>query len=323
MKEKDYQGEIDKRMLMDEINVRGRIIKVPSVEINNKRVIITGKLLKTAKLKEEWFEDIEDPLSLIMHLKKARVDADIFSFWQRLPETTPKFNFHLDWYSLAALPISSYDHWWKSKISSGTRNKIRKSEKKGIVVRLAEFDDAFVNGMKEIFDETPVRQGYRFPHYGKTFETVKREFSEHLHRATFLGAYYKNELIGFCILVDAGTFAVTSQFLCRISYRRMATTYGLFAKVVEVCARKGMPYLVYGYWHEGTLGDFMRHQGMEKIDIPMYYVPLTHKGKIFLKIGIHRGLFAVIPKRLKIFLLKLRRIWFSKKTQSKEIQQQV
>ncbi len=319
-----YQDGTNKRNLMDEINVRGYRVKVPSIDIDNKRFIITGKLLKTAKLKEEWFEDIKDPASFIIHLKNARSHVDIFAFWQRLPETMPKFDYHLNWYSLAALPITTYDVWWKKRINSKTRNMVRKSEKRGIEIRLADFDDAFVNCITEIFNETPVRQGYSFPHYGKTFETVKREFSENLHRQTILGAYYGKELVGFCMLVDAGTFAITSQFLCKIAYRDMAPANGLLAKVVEICAHKGMPYLVYGYWHEGTLGDFVRHHGFEKIDIPMYYIPLTLKGKIFLKFGLHQGLVAVIPKRLKTFLLELRKIWFSmplvsRKTLSKEI----
>jgi hypothetical protein len=201
-----YQDETDKRILMDEINVRGYRVKVPALDIDNKRFIITGTLLKTAKLKEEWFEDIENPASYIIHLNNTRFRVDIFAFWQRLPETTPKFDYHLDWYSLAALSITNYDDWWKNKIDSKTRNMIRKSQKKGVEIRLAEYDDTFINGIMEIFNETPVRQGYRFPHYGQPFETIKREFSEHLNRATIVGAYYGNELIGFSILVDAGTF---------------------------------------------------------------------------------------------------------------------
>lgn len=308
-----------KKISWDEISVRSRWIKVPAIDIDNKRIVITGKLLKTAKPKEEWCEDVEDPALLIAHLKEARVNADIFTFWQNLPETSPKFNFHHDWYSLAALPISSYDHWWKKQINSKTRNMVRKSEKKGIEVRLADFDDTFVKGITEIFNETPVRQGYNFPHYGKTFETVTGELSKNLHKKFFLGAYYGEELVGFSILFEAGTFAVTNHFLCKIAYRDKATANGLMAKVVEVCGNKGIPYLVYGQWHERSLGDFARHNGFEKIDLPKYYIPLTLKGRIFLHFGVHQGLVAVIPDRLKLFLVELRRIWFSMPWYSKKL----
>lgn len=315
----ENQDAADKKIFTDEISVRSRWIKVPTIEIGNKRIVITGKLLKTAKPKEEWSEDIKDPVSIIIHLKEARVNTDIFTFWQKLPETSPKFNFHHDWYSLAALSLGSYDHWWKKQIDSKTRNMVRKSEKKGIKIRLADFDDTFVKGITEIFNETPVRQGYQFPHYGKTFETVKGELSKNLHKKFFLGAYYGDELVGFSILFDAGTFAVTNHFLCKIAYRDKAPANGLMAKAVEVCGNRGIPYLVYGQWHERSLGDFARNNGFEKIDLPKYYVPLTLKGKIALNLGIHQGLVAVIPKRLKSFLVELRRIWFSMPWYSKKL----
>ena len=315
----ENQNTADIKIFTDEISVRSRWIKVPAIEIGNQRIVVSGNLLKIAKPKEEWFDDIEDPVCLINHLKKARLNADIFTFWQKLPEKSPKFNFHHDWYSLATLPISSYDDWWKKQIDSKTRNMVRKSGKKGINIQLVDFDDTFVEGIVGIFNETPVRQGYQFPHYGKTFETVKYELSKNLHKKFFLGAYYGDELVGFSALFDAGIFAVTNHFLCKVAHRDKATANGLMAKAVEVCGNKGIPYLVYGQWHERSLGDFARNNGFEKIDLPTYYIPLTLKGKIALALGIHKGLIPVIPKRLKLFLVELRRIWFSMPWYSKKL----
>ena len=314
----ENQNTADIKIFTDEISVKSRWIKVPAIEICNQRIVITGKVLKIAKPKEELFANIEDPTFLIAHLKEARFLADIFTFWQKLPETSPKFNFYHDRYSLAALSINSYDHWWKKQIDSKTRNMVRKSEKKGITVQLVDFNDNFVKGITEIFNETPVRQGYKFSHYGKTFETVKAELSKDLHKKFFLGAYYGDELVGFSALFDAGIFAVTNHFLCKVAHRDKATANGLMAKAVEVCGNKGIPYLVYGQWHERSLGDFARNNGFEKIDLPRYYIPLTLKGKIALALGIHQGLIPVIPKRLKLFLVELRRIWFSMPWYSKK-----
>jgi len=314
MEEKRHQNqdESNKKIFTDEISVRSKWIKVPAIEIGNQRIVISGKLLKIAKPKEEWCDDIRDPEYLIDHLKKARLNADILTFWQKLPEKSPKFNFHHDWYSLATLSISSYDDWWKKQIDSKTRNMVRKSEKKGIKVQLVDFDDTFVKGITGIFNETPVRQGYNFPHYGKTFETVKHELSKNLHKKFFLGAYYGDELVGFSALFDAEKFAVTNHFLCKIAHREKATANGLMAKAVEVCGDRGMPYLVYGQWHERSLGDFARNNGFEKIDLPKYFLPLTLRGKIALALGVHQGLVPVIPKRLKNFIVELRRMWFSR-----------
>jgi len=314
----ENQNKTDQKIFTDEISVRSKWIKVPAIDIGNERIVVSGNLLKIAKPREEWCDDVEDPEYLINHLKKSRLNADIFTFWQKLPEKSPKFNFHHDWYSLATLPINSYDEWWKKQIDSKTRNMVRKSGKKGINIQLVDFDDTFVEGIVGIFNETPVRQGYQFPHYGKTFETVKAELSKNLHKKFFLGAYYGDELVGFSALFDAGIFAVTNHFLCKVAHRDKATANGLMAKAVEVCGNKGIPYLVYGQWHERSLGDFARNNGFEKIDLPRYYIPLTLKGKIALALGIHQGLIPVIPKRLKLFLVELRRIWFSMPWYSKK-----
>lgn len=310
-KQCENQSLNNKIIFTDEISIRGRWTKVSATEIDTKRIIITGKLLKTAKPKDEWCEDISDPDSIISQLNRMRGIADIFVFWQKLPETKVKFNFHLDWYSLAVLPISSYDHWWNKQINSKTRNMVRKSKNKGIEIRLTDFDDTFINGITEIFNETPVRQGYDFAHYGKTFETVKSELSKNLGKKILLGAYYGGEIVGFSILYDAGAFAVTNHFLCKMAHHDKATANGLMAKAVETCVNKGIRFLVYGQWHERSLGDFARHNGFEKIDLPKYFIPLTLKGKIALNLGIHQGLVAVIPNRLKSHLVKLRKIWYS------------
>ena len=70
----------------------------------------------------------------------------------------------------------------------------------GVEVRECAYDDDFVRGMTSIFNETPIRQGRRFWHYGKDFETVKRQFSRNLFREDLIGAYYQGELIGFAML---------------------------------------------------------------------------------------------------------------------------
>ena len=90
---------------------------------------------------------------------------------------------------LAVLPISTYDYWSNQQVKGTTPNMIRKSQKAGVQVREATFDDGFVRGMVEIFNEAPIRQGRRFWHYGKDFETVKREFSRFLYREYLVGAY--------------------------------------------------------------------------------------------------------------------------------------
>jgi len=48
-----------------EIMEKGKLISVPSILIDNVRIIVTGKILRMARIEEEWYEDIADPTSII------------------------------------------------------------------------------------------------------------------------------------------------------------------------------------------------------------------------------------------------------------------
>jgi Acetyltransferase (GNAT) domain len=188
---------------------------------------------------------------------------------------------------------------------------VRKSHKKGVTVRMVSFDDELIEGMTSIFNETPIRQGRRFLHYGKDFQTVKREFSRFLFREEIFGAYVGEELVGFIMLADAGRYAYLGQIISKIARRDLAPNNALLAKAVERCAEKGIPYLAYALWLEDGLGGFKRSNGFERFDLPRYFVPLTLKGKLALKLGFHRGWKGAVPKNLRQPLKNLRKRWYA------------
>jgi len=286
----------------------------PTMTINGKKIAIGGKLLRIAQLdprfQQEWFEDVENPEILIDALQKSKQLPDIVTFWQRLPDTEPTYRYPMEWHSIAALPIKSYSFWWEKQIDRKSRNKIRKAQKKGITVRMASFDDTFVQGMTSIFNETPIRRERRFLHYGKDFETIKREFSRFLFREEIFGAYLAEELVGFIFIGDAGRYAFLGQIISKIAYRDLAPNNALLAKAVERCVERGFPYLVYAFWLDDSLGDFKRSNGFQKFDLPRYFVPLTPKGKLALRFGLHRGWKEAVPKQLRNPLKTLRRRWY-------------
>ena len=293
------------------------------MEINGERIMIEGKILRIAKPhawpQQEWFEDVENPEVLIGALQKTKHCPDILTFWQRLPDTQPKYSYAMELDSIAALPIKSYSYWWEKQIDRTARNKARKAEKKGVIVKPATFDDRFIQGMTSIFNETPVRQGRRYLHYGKDFETVKREFSRFLFREEIFGAYLGEELVGFIMLCNAGTYAFLGQIISKIACRDLAPNNALLAKAVERCAEKGLPYLVYAYWLDDSLGDFKRSNGFQKFDLPRYFVPLTKKGKLALKLGLHRGWKRLVPRQIRSALKRLRAQWYDLKGRSSSL----
>lgn len=279
------------------------------MEIDGKRITIDGAIPRVAHLDQEWFEDVEKPELLIDTLRKTTPIPDIFTFWQRLPDLEPKYSYRMEADAIAALPIKSYSHWWEKQIDGAVRNKVRKSQKKGIEVRSANFDDRLVEGMTSIFNETPIRQGRPFLHYGKNSETVKRQFSRFLFREELFGAYLGEELVGFIMLANAGKYAVLGQIISKIARRDLAPTNALLAKAVERCSEKGIPYLAYAYWLDDGLGEFKSNNGFQKFDLPRYFVPLTRKGELALQLGLHRGWKAALPDQIKTPLKRLRKFW--------------
>jgi hypothetical protein len=257
-------------------------------------------------LSDEWFEDVNDPVAVIAGLNESNIKTDIFTFWQRLPDAEPRYVYYKESESVAVLPIKSFDHWWHKQIKDKTRNMIRKAKKAGVEVREASYDDTFVLGKTEIFNETPIRQGRKFWHYGKNFETVKRQFARFLFREDLIGAYYGEELVGFAMLTNAGKYGVLGQIISKVKYRDKAINNALIAKVIEKCAEKELPYLIYAYWNENSLSDFKRHCGFECVKLPRYFVPLTFKGRLALKLGVHRDWKKAVPRPIKDCLKKLR-----------------
>jgi hypothetical protein len=291
--------------------INGASTRIECLELGGQTYCLSRGLATTVRLEDEWYEDVRDPESVIAALREFNGTPDIFTFWQRLPDTEPRYSFPVEWESIAALPVSSFAEWWNDRISSRTRNLIRKAEKLGVTVREARYDDEFVRGMTHIFNETPVRQGRRFWHYGKDFDTVKQEFSRYLFREDLIGAYYHNEMIGFIMLGNAGRYGVAGQVISTIKHRDKATNNALIAKAVQICERKGLPHLVYFYWASGSLAEFKRRCGFEEVRLPRYWVPLTARGRLALSLGLHRSWKRLIPDAALNRLKHLRSRWLT------------
>ena len=99
------------------------------------------------------------------------------------------------------------------KLPQETRKNVRRASKRGVSVRVVQFDDTSYKVFKDIYDESPVRQGTRFWHYGKNLATMKMENETYLERSEFIGAYHNHELIGFMKFVYVDRAAIIMQIL--------------------------------------------------------------------------------------------------------------
>jgi len=298
-------------MVKEKIYPKGVPILVDAVQVIGKTFIISGNLVKTASLKNEWQEDVENPEQVVRVLKDAPTRIDMLKFWQRIPDTEPKFSYYKEWRQVAAIPIQDFKHWWDKQIRFRARNKLRKAQKLGVTVEEIKFNDDFVRGVVEIYNQSPIRRGKPFRHYGKDFQTVKAELSVDLGEAVFVAAYFKKELIGFIKFVVADRYAMVTLILDRTSHRDKSPMNGMIAKVVEICAQRGIPYFTYTLWRRGDHGKFQESVGFEKIPVPEYFVPLTIRGEMALRLGLHKGLKGALPEKMIVWLLTIRSKWYS------------
>lgn len=293
---------------------QGKRIRVPSICVRDQTVVTAGTLIKIAAIHdEEWQEEelLPDPESFVQELKNRSERVDLFTFSEKLPQITPRYSYFVEWDNVAAMPITSYKDWWENRIEYDVRKAVKKAAKLGVVVKTMPYDDAFVEGIKSIYDEAPMRQGKRFWHYGKDIQTIKAENGTYLDRSEYIGAYHQNEMIGFIKMVYVGKVGSTMQVISKQKHHDKRPTNALIAKAVELCEEKGMSYFVYAKYSYGsgapsTLTEFKRRNGFESMPLPRYYVPLTPMGHGALAVGLHLGVRNLLPDRVSAFLLKLR-----------------
>ena len=292
-------------------------------KICGREIRISGRLLRIAQLEGDGYEFLEDPEPLLGGLRQSGRGIDLFTFMQRLPETTPKYTYPMEWDNFAALPVSTFDHWWMEQIGFKARNKAKQAEKKGVTLREVPFDHTLVKGIWEIYNETPIRQGRRFPHYGKDLETVHREEATFLDRSVFIGAFLGEKLIGFIKLVaeETRTQAGLMNILSLVEQRDKAPTNALIAQAVRSCADRGISYLVYSQFAYGikvqsSITDFKERNGFQRIDVPRYYVPLTYSGRAAFQLGLHHRFVDRLPESVVSRVRELRNAWYDRKFQA-------
>ncbi len=293
--------------------------------VGGRKIKVVGRFLRIARVDGDRHRFLDDAEAMVKALKDCGTRVDIFTFMQRLTEREPKYSYPMEWENLAVLPISTFDHWFTKQIRFAPRGRVRQAEKKGVKVREVPFDDALVKGIWEIYNESPVRQGRHFPHYGKDLQTVYKAEATHLDSSIFIGAYFEEKLIGFAKLVhdETNTQANLMNILSLMQYRDKCPTNALLAQAVRSCAARNIPFLVYqkflyGKEKSSSLSNFKEVNGFEGVDVPRYHVPLTPLGWLALRLGFHKRLADRCPEPVLTKLRDLRRAWYSHRVRAEE-----
>jgi hypothetical protein len=290
--------------------------------VEGRAIVVDGRWLRIAHVRDEEVAEnaaIDDPTSFLARLGESKLHADIFAFRQKLFGDIQRLNFPVYWDNLAVIPITSYSEWWEKRLSQDGRRNVRRAEKRGVRIELVRFDDNLVRGIKSIYDETRVRQGRRFWHYGKTLEQVREENGTYLERSEFLAAYLGEEMIGFIKLIYVDGAASISQILAKNAHYDKRPANALIARAVELCEARRKSHLIYCNYNYGkannsSLTEFKRRNGFEKLSMPRYYVPLTNRGAVAVRLNLHRGVRELLPAGIVVPLLRLRARYYARQT---------
>ena len=279
--------------------------KRKTVIIADKEIAVTGKFFRTARLRHEWCDFLDDVPASIQQMQRSPQIADLFTFAQDICDEPVTYPFYKESASLAVLRTTTYQQWWDD-MGFKARNKVRKGQKSGVELRVAQLNDDFAKGVEGIYNETPVKQGRRFHHYGKKAPEIKKELSGFLDRCFLVGAYYQDELVGFMKLFHRKNVLRTVLIIAKMAHRDKCVMDALIAKAVELCDQNGVGYLHYGSWCEGGVGDFRAKHGFQRVEVPQYFVPLTMLGRLMLKLKLHRPIRNRLPESVARPLIDLR-----------------
>jgi len=281
-----------------------------------KRILEVDKEIETLAVKKKLFfkvardtqEYARDVIPTDAFIEKlGETGVDIFTFierrWCNTISNPPRFWFKTE-DNIALLRVATYGEWWK-KVGKKTRNMVRKAKKNNVKTEVVEPSVKLSESIWKIYNETPIRQDRPFPHYGISVQTVSRiMFSA--KNSTFIGAFLKDELAGFIQLERDQKIAIISQILSLQKHSNKAVNNALIARAVEVCANKKSEWLMYGrIGNHPSLDRFKQSNGFTRFPLIRYYVPITSKGRIARKIGLHRELKDVLPQPIKHSLIPL------------------
>jgi hypothetical protein len=287
--------------------------------VGDREVIIKGRFPRVAMLwDEEWQEGgpFANPEPMANAIKESRL-ADVFTFAPSPFDQLGRYSYPFIMENLAAATLPSYQAWWES-LPQESRKNVRRSQRRGVTTAAATFDDALVEGIVSIYNETPIRQGRRFWHYGKKFDAVKKENGTYPGRSVFIGAYIEKQLIGFTKVVFVNQVARIMQILALEAHVDKRPTNALLAKAIEVaCERKASHFIygqyVYGNKENSAMTEFKRRNGFERIEYPRYYIPISALGSLAITCKWHVGLSRMLPESIVTWLLRQRSAFYARR----------
>ena len=259
----------------EEIQVRGKPVLVPARRINGRTVVVSGTRAQNRDNQGRGLAGRDARPESARVYRRAPLER---SARRRLRVCRgghgrgSRLAYRFEWDNVAAIRTSHFKAWWDA-LPQEARKNARRAAKRGVEVKPVELDDDLVAGIKHIYDESPLRQGRPFWHYGKSLQRIMADNATYADRSQFVGAYHGDELIGFMKWVCVGDDARIMQVMSLNSHADKRPMNALIVKAAEICHERRINHLFYGRFTYGnkrdtSIGEFKRRMGFEQIDFP-------------------------------------------------------
>lgn len=310
------------------VSIKGQAQRRPTLEIQGRLWVAHGKWLRRAEIwDEQWCDQSHDPTgpltidpkSVAQVLVERPGFADLFSFeWPpSQPLDLQGLHHAIRWTNRAVLPTLDPARWW-AELPQETRKNVRRAERRGVKIREVTWSADLARAIKRIYDESPLRQGRAFWHYGKSLEQVMQDNATYLDRATFLGAYIEDELVAFMKWVKVNDQGRIMQILALQAHQDKRPLISLIAHAVTVCHRQNLTGLIYGQMTYGakaqsSMMEFKRRLGFSQEEVRNLVVAVTPKGRWALRWGWDQSWLERLPGPWIQGVLKLRAWWLARR----------
>lgn len=276
-------------------------------------VRVKGRFPRIGYIDGELFTFSQNIPAVLERIRNCPID--LFTFLQHPVRPAVKYAYPVEIDNLAVLRIATFEHWWRKQARYSVRKQVNKAERAGVVLTEEPLTEELLLAIKEIYNETPVRQGRTFAHYGVTLARVTDLTRTFERRSIYITARLGAHIIGFIKLVTHGNYATILNILSLAAHRDKSPTNALLAHAIKVCAGRGISHLSYGRFsygkkdHDG-IQVFKTTHGFERLNVPRYFVPLTMRGTITLRLGLQRRVREHIPEPIAAAFRLLRARWY-------------
>ena len=99
--------------------------------VGDRELRVEGRLVRIARLAAEGYEAVDDPGAMLDRLRRCGSRVDLFTFIQDVAGPVPTHRYPLEWDNVAAVPVSSIDHWGTWQVNDKVRNRVRHAGRPG------------------------------------------------------------------------------------------------------------------------------------------------------------------------------------------------